>query len=82
VWHTVERFNTCALRIFREVPRGPIDITGDSQAAVDKADDAHAFDLFAKLIDQDRAMFGFRHWQTLHLLVSQSEARPFDGLGA
>jgi len=57
-----------------------LDITGDSQAAVDKADDAHAVSLFSKLIDQDRAMFGFRHWQTLHLLVSQSEARPFDGL--
>jgi predicted metalloprotease with PDZ domain len=57
-----------------------LDITGDSQAAVDKADDAHAVTLFSKLIDQDRAMFGFRHWQTLHLLVSQSEARPFDGL--
>jgi predicted metalloprotease with PDZ domain len=57
-----------------------LDITGDSQAAVDKADDAHAVSLFGKLIDQDRAMFGFRHWQTLHLLVSQSEARPFDGL--
>ena len=25
-------------------------------------------------------MFGFRHWKTLHLLVSQSEGRPFDGL--
>jgi len=57
-----------------------LDITADNQAGVDKADDAHAFDLFAKLIDQDRAMFGFRHWQTLHLLVSQSEARPYDGL--
>jgi len=57
-----------------------LDITGDSQAAIDKADDAHAFTIFAKLIDQDRAMFGFRHWQTLHILVSQSEARPFDGL--
>jgi predicted metalloprotease with PDZ domain len=57
-----------------------LDITGDSQAAVDKADDAHAVTLFGKLVDQDRAMFGFRHWQTLHLLVSQSEARPFDGL--
>jgi predicted metalloprotease with PDZ domain len=57
-----------------------LDITGDSQAAVDKADDAHAVALFGKLIDQDRAMFGFRHWQTLHLLVSQSAARPFDGL--
>jgi len=57
-----------------------LDMTGDSQAAVDKADDAHAVTLFGKLVDQDRAMFGFRHWQTLHLLVSQSEARPFDGL--
>jgi predicted metalloprotease with PDZ domain len=57
-----------------------LDITGDSQAAVDKADDAHAVTLFSKLIDQDRAMFSFRHWQTLHLLVSQSEARLFDGL--
>jgi predicted metalloprotease with PDZ domain len=57
-----------------------LDITGDSQAAIDKADDAHAFTMFGKLIDQDRAMFGFRHWQTMHLLVSQSEGRPFDGL--
>jgi predicted metalloprotease with PDZ domain len=57
-----------------------LDITGDSQPAVDKADDAHAVTLFSKLIDQDRAMFGFRHWQTFHLLVSQSGARPFDGL--
>ncbi len=57
-----------------------LDITGDSKAAIDNADDAHAFDLFGKLVDQDRAMFGFRHWQTLHLLVSQSAARPFAGL--
>jgi len=57
-----------------------LDITGDSQAAVDTADDAHAFAIFGKLVDQDRAMFGFRHWQTLHLLVSQSDAVPFDGL--
>lgn len=57
-----------------------LDITGDSQAAVDNADGAHAFTLFTKLVDQDRAMFGFRHWQTLHILVSQSSARPFDGL--
>ena len=57
-----------------------LDITGDSQAAVDKADDAHAVTLFGKLVDQDRAMFGFRHWQTMHILVSQSEGRPFDGL--
>jgi hypothetical protein len=27
-----------------------------------------------------KAMFGFRHWQTLHVLVSQSAAVPFDGL--
>jgi predicted metalloprotease with PDZ domain len=70
---------------FRAVPLASswpaeLDITADNQAGVDKADDAHAFDLFAKLIDQDRAMFGFRHWQTMHILVSQSEARPFDGL--
>ena len=57
-----------------------LDISGDSAAAVDKADEAHAFSLFGKLVDQDRAMFGFRHWQTLHILVSQSDARPFDGL--
>jgi predicted metalloprotease with PDZ domain len=57
-----------------------LDITGDSQAAVDKANDAHAFDIFGKLVDQDRAMFGFRHWKTLHILVSQSTAEPFDGL--
>ncbi len=70
---------------FRAVPLASnwpaeLDITGDSQAAVDNADEAHAFALFGKLIEQDRAMFGFRHWQTLHLLVSQSAARPFDGL--
>ena len=70
---------------FRAVPLASswpaeLDITGDSQSAVDKADDAHAFTLFGNLIDQDRAMFGFRHWQAMHLLVSQSEARPFDGL--
>ncbi len=57
-----------------------LDLTGDSQPAVDKADDAHAFALLGKLIDQDQAMFGFRHWQTMHLLISQSDADPFDGL--
>jgi predicted metalloprotease with PDZ domain len=57
-----------------------LDFTADSQSALDKSDDAHAFALFGKLIDQDQAMFGFRHWQTMHLLVSQSDARPFDGL--
>ena len=70
---------------FRAVPLtstwpAELDITGDSQAALDKADDEHAVTTFGKLIDQDRAMFGFRHWQTMHLLVSQSEGRPFDGL--
>ena len=70
---------------FRAVPLASswpaeLDMTGDSQSAVDTADDAHAFAIFANLVDQDRAMFGFRHWQTLHLLVSQSAARPFDGL--
>ena len=71
---------------FRTVPLASawpaeLDITGDSQAALDKADDAQAFALFGQLVDQDRAMFGFRHWQTLHLLVSQSAAAgPLDGL--
>jgi predicted metalloprotease with PDZ domain len=70
---------------FRAVPLASswpaeLDITGDSQAAVDNADDAHAFTLFGKLIDEDRGMFGFRHWQTLHILVSQSAALTFDGL--
>jgi predicted metalloprotease with PDZ domain len=70
---------------FRAVPLASkwpaeLDFTGDSKSAIDKADDAHAFALFAKLIDQDQAMFGFRHWQTMHLLVSQSDAVPFDGL--
>jgi predicted metalloprotease with PDZ domain len=70
---------------FRAVPLASqwpaeLEFTGDSQAAIDKADDAHAFSLFGKLVDEDRAMFGFRHWQKLHLLVSQSAARDFDGL--
>ncbi len=72
-------------QFFRAVPLASVwpaelDITGDSQSAVDKADDAHAFALFARLIDEDQAMFGFRHWQTMHILVSQSDARPYDGL--
>lgn len=57
-----------------------MDVTGDSQEAVDKADDAHAVSLFTKLVEQDRAMFGFRHWQTMHFLISQSAADPYDGL--
>jgi predicted metalloprotease with PDZ domain len=56
-----------------------LDIAGDSQAAIDDADDANAFTLFGKLVDQDRAMFGFRHWQTLHFLISQTGIN-FDGL--
>ncbi len=69
---------------FRAVPLATdwpaeLDITGDSQAALDTADDAHAFTLFAKLVDQDRAMFGFRHWQTFHFLVLQSDARALGG---
>ena len=70
---------------FRAVPLvaswpAELDITGDNQAAVDHADDAHAFRLFGKLVDEDRAMFGFRHWRTLHLLVSQSGPHFYDGL--
>jgi predicted metalloprotease with PDZ domain len=70
---------------FRAVPLSSswpaeLDLTGDSQESVDNADEAHAFTLFAKLIDEDRAMFGFRHWETMHLLVSQSDALPYDGL--
>jgi predicted metalloprotease with PDZ domain len=57
-----------------------LDITGDSQASIDKADDAHAFATFGKLVDQDQSLFGFRHWRTMHFLVSQSAAVPFDGL--
>ena len=56
-----------------------LDLTGDSQSAIDKADDAHAFTLFARLVDEDKAMFGFRHWEKMHFLVSQS-AHAFDGL--
>src|SRR5262249_1292953 len=54
-------------------------VAGDSQSAVDRADDAHAFRIFSNLVDQDRAMFGFRHWETMHVLVAQSGA-VFDGL--
>ncbi len=72
-------------QFFRAVPLASkwpaeLEFTGDSQSAIDAADDAHAFSIFGKLIDQDQAMFGFRHWQTMHLLVSQSAALPYDGL--
>jgi len=70
---------------FRAVPLASswpavLEVTGDSHASVDNANDAHAFELFGKLVEQDRAMFGFRHWEKLHLLVSQSELGPFDAL--
>jgi predicted metalloprotease with PDZ domain len=70
---------------FRSAPldsqwKAELDITGDSRAAVDSADDAHAINLFSRLISEDQAMFGFRHWNNFHILVSQSDARPFDGL--
>jgi predicted metalloprotease with PDZ domain len=55
-------------------------VTGDTQSAIDRADDAHAFRIFGSLVDQDRAMFGFRHFQTLHVLVAQSDAVFLDGL--
>jgi predicted metalloprotease with PDZ domain len=31
-------------------------------------------------VDEDRAMFGFRHWKALHILVSESDERPYSGL--
>jgi predicted metalloprotease with PDZ domain len=70
------------LRVFQLNSSWPaeLDVTGDTQAAIDKADDAHAADLYTKLIEQDRAMFGYRHWAKMHFLVSQSAAKPFDGL--
>lgn len=57
-----------------------LDVTGNSPYAIEKANDAHAVDIFSNLIDQDRAMFGFKHWEKMHILVSQSAAVPFDGL--
>jgi predicted metalloprotease with PDZ domain len=70
------------LRVFQLNSSWPaeLDVTGDTQAAIDKADDAHAAELYTKLIEQDRAMFGYRHWEKMHFLVSQSAAKPFDGL--
>jgi predicted metalloprotease with PDZ domain len=70
---------------FRAIPLhaawpAELDVTGDSQSAIDTVDDAHAVTMFTNLVDQDKAMFGFRHWQTMHFLVSQSDALPFDGL--
>jgi len=57
-----------------------LDVTGNSSHALEKANDAHAVDIFSNLVDQDRAMFGFKHWEKMHILVSQSAALPFDGL--
>ena len=56
-----------------------LDLTCDSQACLDNWDKAQAFELFSRLVDQDRAMFGFRHWDKLHLLISQNNA-VLDGL--
>ena len=70
------------LRVFplHSVWPAELDVTGSSQYAIEKADDAHAVDRFSNLIDQDRAMFGFKHWTKIHLLVSQSGSVPYDGL--
>jgi predicted metalloprotease with PDZ domain len=57
-----------------------LDVTGDSQSAIDTVDDAHAVKIFTKLIEQDRQMFEYRHWQKMHILVSESAAREYDGL--
>jgi predicted metalloprotease with PDZ domain len=70
---------------FRAIPLhaawpAELDVTGDSRSAIDTVDNAHAVTMFTNLIDQDKAMFAFRHWQTMHFLVSQSDALPFDGL--
>ena len=70
---------------FRSVPLtstwpAVLDVTADSAAALDRSNEAHAFARFSTLIDEDRAMFGFRHWDTFHVLVSQSDADPYDGL--
>jgi predicted metalloprotease with PDZ domain len=56
-----------------------LDFTCDSQTCLDNWDKAQALELFSRLVDQDRAMFGFRHWEKLHLLISQSNAVD-DGL--
>lgn len=70
------------LRVFPLHSNWPaeLDVTGNSPYALEKANDAHAVDLFSNLIDQDRAMFGYKHWEKMHILVSQSAAVPFDGL--
>jgi predicted metalloprotease with PDZ domain len=70
------------LRVFplHSVWPAELDVSGSSQYAIEKANDAHAVDLFSNLVDQDRAMFGFKHWEKMHLLVSQSASVPFDGL--
>ncbi len=57
-----------------------LDVASDSQNVLDHLDDAHAVSLFGALVDQDRAMFGFRHWDKLHILVSLSSADTYDGL--
>lgn len=56
-----------------------LDIPADSQSALDRSDDLHAFTMFGSRVDQDRVIFGFRHWDQFHILVSESGDR-FDGL--
>jgi predicted metalloprotease with PDZ domain len=51
-----------------------LDFTCDSQDCLDNWDKAQALELFSRLVDQDRAMFGFRHWEKLHILISQNKA--------
>jgi predicted metalloprotease with PDZ domain len=85
---SLERLIDCPVlagEYFRAIPLhaawpAELDVTGDSRSAIDNVDDAHAVTMFTNLVDQDKAMFGFRHWQTMHFLVSQSDALPFDGL--
>ncbi len=72
-------------RFYRSVPLASqwpaeLDVTGDDAASVGDGANARAFGLFAKLVDQDRALFGYRHFERLHILVSQSDEAPYDGL--
>jgi len=70
------------LRVFplHSVWPAELDVTGSSSYGIEKANDAHAVDLFSNLVDQDRAMFGFKHWDKMHILISQSASVPYDGL--
>ena len=57
-----------------------LDVASESQYGLDHLDDSQAIALFGKLVDQDRAMFGFRHWDKFHLLISLSSENTYDGL--